>query len=230
MLYRAKRFPIKVECKDSVICNESNAIYIYLETSWEKESWCKALRLASYDNRKRWDRFTKLNKEFSNYLGSLNAGYPSFMKPSMGLNSEPIDKADRVDNSSSKVRLFWKKLARKASKPYLDPKALTTSSGREERKSSEKFHPSQNSPAGTSTVKSGATKEPSSSGDENVEALQTTFPHSRSRGPIPDADFEDKSIIDEGALCLNLFISRLFFDAKSNVGMKSSIQARIQVC
>lgn len=45
-LYRAKRYPIKLESK-SAIYNGSNCFYIYLETSWEKESWCRALRIAS---------------------------------------------------------------------------------------------------------------------------------------------------------------------------------------
>ncbi|KAK4394957.1 hypothetical protein Sango_1650000 [Sesamum angolense] len=43
-------------------------------------------------------------------------GYPSFMKPSAGSNAELVDKSVKIDNSSSKVRQFLKKLTKKASK------------------------------------------------------------------------------------------------------------------
>ncbi|KAG6478474.1 hypothetical protein ZIOFF_061917 [Zingiber officinale] len=43
----AKRYPIKVESKDSVVYKGSKTCYLYFDTSWEKESWCRALRLAS---------------------------------------------------------------------------------------------------------------------------------------------------------------------------------------
>jgi len=48
---RAKRYPIRLESKNSVLYNGSKTCYIYSETSWEKESWCKALRLASCPDR-----------------------------------------------------------------------------------------------------------------------------------------------------------------------------------
>ncbi|GMI86442.1 hypothetical protein like AT1G17820 [Hibiscus trionum] len=49
----AKRFQIKVERKTSPIYNGSKIIYLYLETSWEKESWCQALRLASCEDKEK---------------------------------------------------------------------------------------------------------------------------------------------------------------------------------
>ncbi|KAJ4713962.1 testis-expressed sequence 2 protein-like [Melia azedarach] len=236
----AKRFPIKVENKTSVLYHGSNIIYIYLETSWEKESWCKSLRLASCNDKKKLHWFTNLNEEFHSYLASLTAGYPSFMKPptmlaespSMGLLAEPIDRANKFDFSSSKVQLLWKKLARKASKPCIESKALGSSySGREERKIYEKFCPSQDSVLGSSVVKSGTTKIPNNSREENAEATSSTFPRSKSQSQISvvsDAESDDKFIIDEATLCWNLLIFRLFFDYKNNAGMQNSIKARIQ--
>ena len=44
-----------------------------------------------------------------------------------------------------------------------------------------------------------------------------------------DNDPDEKFGIDEGSLCWNLLISRLFFDAKGNAQVKRSMQARIQV-
>ncbi|KAH9781156.1 SMP-LTD domain-containing protein [Citrus sinensis] len=236
----AKRFPIKVENKSSVLYNGSKLIYIFLETSWEKEAWCKALRLASCEDKKRLEWFTKLNEDFHIYLTTLVAGYPSFTKPStgmtgespsMGLIADPMEKASRYDGSSSKVRLLWKKLARKASKPCIESKALSSYSGREERKVYEKFRPFQDSVLGATSVKSRTSKVPNCSGEENAEPLSSTFPRSKSQSQlsvVSDADSDDKFIVDEATLCWNLLIFRLFFDAKINVGVKSSIQARIQ--
>ncbi|GMI91997.1 hypothetical protein like AT1G17820 [Hibiscus trionum] len=219
----AKRFPIKVESKTSPIYNGSRTIYLYLETSWEKESWCQALRLASCEDKKKLSWFAKLNEDFRAYLASLNAGYPSFMKPSLGFSAEPMDKGGKFDGSS-KVRLFWRKLSKKTGKPVVENKGIWISqTAREERKTCEKQHPFQDSVT---------KKVPSSSSEESMAfPLQQGFPRtvSQSASVASDADSEqDKFNVDEGTLCWNLLISRIFFDIKGNSGLKSSIQARIQ--
>ncbi|KAE8658720.1 pentatricopeptide repeat-containing protein [Hibiscus syriacus] len=218
-----KRFPIRVESKTSPIYNGSKTIYLYLETSWEKESWCQSLRLASFEDKEKIRWFAKLNEDFRAYLASLNAGYPSFMKPSLGFSAEPMDKGGKFDGSSSKVRLFWRKLSKMA-KPGMESKGVWTSqTAREDRKICEKQHPFQDSVT---------KKVPNSSTDENMTfQLQQGFPRtvSQSASVASDADSEqDKFSFDEGTLCWNFLISRIFFDIKGNAGLKSSIQARIQ--
>ncbi|XVF26310.1 hypothetical protein REPUB_Repub14bG0005200 [Reevesia pubescens] len=221
----AKRFPIKLESKTSLIYNGSKIIYLYLETSWEKESWCKALRLASCDDKEKLDWFTNLNVDFHAYLASLNAGYPSFMKPSLGFSAEPIDKGSSCEGSSSKVRLFWRKLSRKAIKPGIENKGIwTNQSAREDKKVWEKQHPFQDSRTN---------KVPNSSTVENVAfPLAQGFPRSATQSctsVASDVDSElDRLNFDEGTLCWNLLISRIFFDIKGNAGLRSSIQTRIQ--
>ncbi|KAK9278969.1 hypothetical protein L1049_028551 [Liquidambar formosana] len=229
----ARKYPIRVESKSSVIYNGSKTFYIYLETSWDKESWCKALRIASCEDKERLKWFVKLSIEFHSYLTSLNAGYPSFMKPSMGFYSEPYERENKLDDSSSKVRLFWKKLAKKATKTGENRPSWATLSGREEKKISEKSRTFQDSFSASGVVKTATTgKTPNSSVDENIDLSSlSTFTHSGSQSHISvssDADANDKFGVDEGTLCWNLLISRLFFDAKSNAEMKSSMQARIQ--
>ncbi|XP_065877433.1 uncharacterized protein [Euphorbia lathyris] len=223
----AKRFPIRVESKSSVIYNASRTVYIYLETSWEKESWCKALRLASYHDKERINWFTKLNVDFHCYVTSLNAGYPSFMKPSVGFHAEPTDKLTKSDGSASKVRLFLKKLAKKASKNSLENRG-PFSLPREERKIYDKNHPVQDMTS--SSGKSASTaKAPLSSEDDNLAVFSTsTFSRTSSLGLLSDVDSDDKFHFDEGTLCWNLLISRMFFDAKSNPNTRNSVQARIQ--
>ncbi|CAI9780473.1 unnamed protein product [Fraxinus pennsylvanica] len=228
----AKRYPIKVESEGSVIYKGSKIIYIYLETSWEKESWCKALRLASCDEEKlKW--FTKLKIDFNNYLTSLNAGYPSFMKPSELFSAEPLDKPIKFDGSS-KVRQFLKKLAKKASKSGVDYIASGTStSGCDERKLSEKSHSVQDSVLAPDLAKLVPTGKPSSVSSEDTSVASST-PTSTEPGSrvhisgLSDVESDHRNSSDEGTLCLNLLISRLFFDAKRNLQIRNSIENWIQ--
>ncbi|CAL5040645.1 unnamed protein product [Urochloa decumbens] len=112
----AKRYPIKLESKESEICRGSKVCYVYADTSWEKESWCKALRLASTTDKDKHKFHAMLTEEFRSYIASLNAGYPCFLKPSMLSGQEHIvvDNTTKTDGSS-KVRNFLKRLTKKAS-------------------------------------------------------------------------------------------------------------------
>ncbi|KAB2026510.1 hypothetical protein ERO13_D06G188200v2 [Gossypium hirsutum] len=220
----AKRYPIKVESKTKVIYNASKIIYLYLDTAWEKESWCKGLRLASCEDNEKLNWFTKLNVDFQAYMALLNAGYSSFMKPSLGFSAEPIEKGSKSDGIS-KVKLFWRRLSRKSSKSGSEKKGNSgNQSTREERKSCEKQNQFQDSVSG---------KMSNSSTEENIPfTLPQGFPRSASQScasVISDADSElDRLNYDEGILCWNLLISRIFFDIKGSADLKSSLQQRIQ--
>lgn len=231
--YRAKRFPIKLESKSSVIYNGSKTLYFYLETSWEKESWCKALRLASCDKKERLDWFSKLQKDFHNYLTNINAEYPSFMKPSIGFSSETVDRTNRPDGTSSKVRLFLKKIAKKTRVGQENKSTLSSLSGHVERRESEKIRPFPETVSATGLV-NGAPSVKGSNSEENMvesSSLSTISDSGSQRhiSVISDVDSDDKFCNDEGTLCWNLLISRFFFDLKSNSEMKRSIQSRVQV-
>lgn len=229
MHHRAKRFPIKLESKGSAIYHGSKILYIYLETSWEKESWCKALRLASCEDNDQLNWFTKLNEDFHNYLTSLNTGYPSFLKPSGVFSTESTDRLPKFDGSgsNSKVRVFFKKLAKKAS----EHKGISFMV-REERKPNEKSRSINDSVlSGSSTRGPSGAKLPTYYEEDNAELPSYSRSSSQSLVSLAsDLESDEKFNIDEGTLCLNLLISRLFFDARSNTSMKNSLQTRIQVC
>ncbi|XP_042016823.1 testis-expressed protein 2-like [Salvia splendens] len=217
----AKRYPIKVESKDSAIYKGSKIIYLYLDTAWEKESWCKVLRLASCDDGEKNSWFSKLTMEFQHYLASLNAGYPSFIKPSGGVNAEPVNRTDKLDNSSSRVRHFLKKLAKKASKSAHDYKPASIS-GHEERKVISKSQ--------DMVMPNGSAKIDTTAKLPNAYFTDTSMTSSVSPSELSglsEADSKEK-YIDEGTLCLNMVISRLFFDAKNNLQLRSSLHTRIQ--
>lgn len=233
--YRAKKFPIKVETKTSVIYRGSKTLYIYLETSWEKEAWCKALRLASCDQKEKLEWFAQLQEEFHNYLASVNTEYPSLMKPLVGSSVEAVERISKPDGSSSKVRQFLKKLTKRTSRVGVDNKSTWTSlSGREERKSTEKLRACQDAVLATGLMKTAAATNhlKSSMLDNAPSSSSSTLSHSRTQSQISvssDADVDDKFGMDDGTLCWNLLISRLFFDLKGNAHVKRSVQERIQV-
>ncbi|VFQ86556.1 unnamed protein product [Cuscuta campestris] len=209
----AKRYPIKIESKSSTVYKGSKIIYIYLETSWEKESWCKALYIATCEDAEKLKWFSNLYTEFQNYMMLLTAVYPSsFLKQfPHDVSIEPSDnKSNKVDISSSKVRNFLRKLSKKASKSGLENKAnLVLKSSRE--------LPIEKS-IGCSTEE---IMVPSSLPTLNGSVCRNHV------AVISDADSDDKASND-GTLCWNLLISRLFFDAKQNAEMRTSLLARIQ--
>ncbi|KAJ3692962.1 hypothetical protein LUZ60_012057 [Juncus effusus] len=175
-----KRYPIKLESNGNEFYNGTKTIYIYAETSWEKESWCKALNLAI--NKEKQTIFSEINKEFHYYLSSLNSNYPSFLKPSILLTESSLDKQNNKNVGPTKVGILLKKLAKKASN------------------------------------KTGIESSRTSSGEinevrNNYEKLE---------------GLDEKIGDDEGTLCLNLLLSRLFFDAKRSEAISSFINDRIK--
>lgn len=213
-----------------MIYHGSKTLYVYLETSSEKEAWCKALRLASCDEREKLQWYSQLQEEFHSYLTSLNTEYHSFMKPTVGLSVDAIERATKTDGSSSKVRQFLKKITRKSSRVGLDNK-WTSFSGHEDKKKTEKLRACQDAVLATSYMKNAAaTSLPRSSISEDAPSLSSSLSRSGSQSHFSVcSDSDEKFGIDEGTLCWNLLISRLFFDIKGNEQVKKSVQERIQV-
>ncbi|MQL93789.1 hypothetical protein Taro_026445 [Colocasia esculenta] len=226
----AKRYPLKVESKKSAIYRGSKTFYLFLETSWEKEAWCKALRLASCSDRGKWERFVKLTRDFHHYISLLNAEYPSFLKPSEFV--EATDKTSKID-ASSRVRYFLKRLAKKAAKGTAENKASTiSSSNRGETRVGEKLHSLQDTSSSTGVVKSSSTDKLSSSSVQDLShSTIPTISHFGSQNQSSlssDLASSERFAVDEGTLCWNLLFSRLFFDAKRSTDMNRFIKERIQ--
>ncbi|XP_072074447.1 uncharacterized protein [Arachis hypogaea] len=106
---RAKRYPIKVENNKSVVYHGSKLLYIYLETSWEKEAWCKALRMASRDQSEKLKWSSQLYEECHRYLASLNIEYhPFIMRPSAGSSFDGLEKSKKSSLKPSLDCGFYK--------------------------------------------------------------------------------------------------------------------------
>lgn len=226
-----KRYPIKLESQESEIYNGSKVCYLYAETSWEKESWCKALRLAATVDKEKLNWHAKLSKEFCNYISSLNSEYPCFLKPTVlsAEDHEVIDSTIKTDGSS-KVRLFLKKLAKKAStKAPVEGKTSVTSSTQGERKVFDKIRSYQGTQFIEALLGPQEDKLSSSSSQDTGKPSAPTAPssHTGQLPAFPDVNADDR-VADEGTLCWNLLSSRLFFDAKMSDVINKAIKARIQ--
>ncbi|KAJ1694571.1 hypothetical protein LUZ63_011269 [Rhynchospora breviuscula] len=169
----AKRYPIKIQSKDASaeLYNGNNTVYIYADTSWEKESWCKALRLASTADPNKLHSHLKMIQNYQKYLEAIVTEYPSFMKQVSG-SPEQLDCANRAEGQS-RVRTFFKKFSKRT------PAKM---------------------------------------------AIERTSSDSLTISPESGIFFED-----EGRLCLNLLLSRLFFDAQNSTEISNLIQSQIQV-
>lgn len=228
---RAKKFPIKVESRTSAIYNGRKSFYVYLETSWDKEAWCKALRLASCDEKEKVEWFAHLHEEFHSYLASLTAEYNTYLKPTVGSSVELVNRAIKPDGASSKVQKFLKKIAKKSSRVGLDNKSSWSAlSGRDERKNTEKLRASQDADISMKNVSMSRNIKQSMEDNSPLSSSTVSRSGSQSHGSInSEVDSDEKFGIDEGTLCWNLLISRLFFDARNNDKLKGFIQAKIQV-
>jgi hypothetical protein len=229
---RAKRYPIKLESKDYEIYNGSKVCYLYTDTSWEKESWCKALRIAATADKEKLNWHAKLSEEFLNYISSLNSEYPCFLKPPVlsGEDHEVMDRTSKTDGSS-KVRLFLKKLAKKASaKAPLEGKTSSGSSVQGEKKILDKLRSYQGAPFIEALIGPQEDKLGSSSVQDTVKATvpAAALNQNGQLSVSPDVNADDR-VADEGTLCWNLLSSRLFFDAKMSDEINKAIKARIQV-
>jgi hypothetical protein len=112
--FRAKRYPIKIQSKEASaeLYNGNDTVYLYADTSWEKESWCKALRLACTADPKMLRSYSEMIQNFQKYLEVITLEYPSFIKNIPG-SPKQVDCANRAEGQS-RVRTFFKKLSKKA--------------------------------------------------------------------------------------------------------------------
>lgn len=172
-----------------------------------------------------------LSKEFGSYLSTLNSGYPSLLKPAAESYAELVEKDTRFDDSSSKVRVFLKKLAKKASRNHDSKISLGSTSSRDDKKFGQRAHSFHESVSASSIAKV-TPKIHNTLATEKIVRRATSFSTHSDQIQVTtnsDAEIDEKMSIDEGTLCWNLLLSRLFFDVRRNADLRTSIQARIQV-
>ncbi|XP_020273807.1 testis-expressed protein 2 [Asparagus officinalis] len=145
------------------------------------------------------------------------------------MSDEAPDTTNRIDVTSSKVRGFLKKFAKKASKNGVESKpASVSSSTRGERRIGQKIGSMHEVSSIDESVKGSSDNASNYSLQDLVQPGSPTTSKSILQ-IFPDSVCSEKILNDsEGTLCWNLLFSRLFFDAKRSIGLNDAVKARIQ--
>ncbi|WOL16885.1 hypothetical protein Cni_G25673 [Canna indica] len=213
----ANRFPIKLESKREAILEGSKICYIYLDTSWEKESWCKALQLASCPEKQKIKNYADLHKDFQRYTASLLDHF-SLQKP-LEINSFVSDQATKY-HKPALMRNLLNTFAKGVPKSGKAP-----SHGR--KKSDER-------PTGVMLMNESPYAsyiEKSLCGSPQDIVRSDPVPPSTSKVQHlvhPNLAYGDDQVHDESAFFLNLIISRLFFDVRRSTEVSNYLKAQIE--
>lgn len=246
----AKKYPIQLESGDQPLFMGSPVCLLYLETSWEKETWCQVLRAASRWTINKEDLYIACKREFHEYCLRLDEAYPDFSKftPSKSKNLEDesgktLSKPELVGGLSRKQRL-WKKIIKKGSwkgntpiyKDISGPgdskmnsmESKSACSGRGEdlifQPSFQPHLPMEGSSAhgtgGGSSIQSNSEKVHTEDNHSLSDSLKSLDQVVLHESVTP--------VLDQGAMCWNILCSRLFFDGYHSPRFQAACHKLIQ--
>ncbi|RWW60530.1 hypothetical protein BHE74_00032461 [Ensete ventricosum] len=188
----------------------SRTCYLYLDTSWEKESWCKALRFASCPDKKKLKTYAKLREDFQLYAASVPQ-HLSPRKPSKP-HCDPSTKTTKFQKTT-RIRHLLNRFVKGVSK---NNGVITSSLGKKKVTGvmlmNEFLNPS--SPEKSSGCSSDLV------GSGSLPPLYSGLHNSAS---------DDKINRDDTAFFWNLVLSRLFFDVKRSAVVNDCIKTQFQV-
>ncbi|MCO5549848.1 hypothetical protein L7F22_003322 [Adiantum nelumboides] len=243
----AKKYPIQLESFNQHLFVKSSVCLLYFETSWEKETWCQVLRAAAGWTTEKENWYIAQKREFHNYCSRLDKAYPAFAKAT-GSKSRRLEdeKAGKLDKNMaaalSKRQKIWKRIAKKTSSKenafiYKEgsgagdlSSSIVVSKGGPERQNEYTNQPSfaSHSLGGSSGNDSAG----SSSFQSNPEKTYVEDSHSLSDSArsldyqiIPDLCM---AVSDQGTMCWNLILSRLFFDGYHSSRFQEACHKLIQ--
>jgi hypothetical protein len=129
----ARKMPLKVHHDERAVYHGCNDCLLYLDTGWEKETWCEVLRatakLGSLSN----DWFLQTKREYQDYTqrvethlpyvnkfhataAAATAGGGEVTKFGAEMNTEEKLVENKSEEGLSRKKLIWKKLTRRSSK------------------------------------------------------------------------------------------------------------------
>ncbi|MCO5611028.1 hypothetical protein L7F22_065277 [Adiantum nelumboides] len=243
----AKKYPIQLESFNQHLFVKSSVCLLYFETSWEKETWCQVLRAAAGWTTEKENWYIAQKREFHNYCSRLDKAYPAFAKAT-GSKSRRLEdeKAGKLDKNMaaalSKRQRIWKRIAKKTSSKenafiYEEgsgagdlSSSIVVSKAGPERQNEYTKQPSfaSHSLGGTS----GYDNAGSSSFQSNPEKTYVEDSHSLSDSArsldyqiIPDLCM---TVSDQGTMCWNIILSRLFFDGYHSSRFQEACHKLIQ--
>lgn len=207
---------------------KSSVCLLYLETSWEKETWCQVLRAAARWTTEKENWYIARKREFHDYCARLDEAYPAFAK-AIGSKSKRLfedEKGGNLDKDMvaglSKRQKIWKRITKKASSKGnaivnkettgtgdLSSSLLMSKSALSRHDDLLESHFSTEGSFGNEIAGSSFQSNPEKVYADDTNSL------SDSVKSIEYADLQQDvatTVLDQGAMCWNVICSRLFFD------------------
>eukprot|EP00250_Pteridium_aquilinum_P021845 c25245_g2_i1 orf=532-2847(+) len=223
----AKKYPIQLESFDQQLPAKSSVCLLYLETSWEKETWCQVLRAAAKWTTDNW--YVARKKEFHDYCSQLDEAYPAFAKGNGSKSKRSEDeKGGKIDKDTvaglSRRQRIWKKITKKGLSKGDEPvhketggigdsslasKVTLSSHDTVVRQLPLEPHMSMESLSGNEIA--GSSSFHSISEKDSVDDNHSLSDSSKSLNYTASPDLVT-TIFDQGTMCWNMICSRLFFD------------------
>ncbi|KAG6549716.1 hypothetical protein Mapa_008696 [Marchantia paleacea] len=235
----AKKFPLKVHHASREVYGGSHDCLLYLDTGWEKEKWCEALRAAAKPQSNEGDPFFKQKKEYKEYLLRVENQFPFFSLANSGRLAYVADdrmkalKGEQNSSSMKKPRLLWKKLIRRNVKNARDSKS--SDSRQDVVKVDEMAVAEEGSSKGSISSVGGSTGDAVLAASPSMEDLVPEASLVKDEilrtVSMPSNFIERDPAVDsmEPALqCVNTLFARLFFDLYHSERVVSRIRSILQ--
>ncbi|BBM97829.1 hypothetical protein MPTK1_1g08670 [Marchantia polymorpha subsp. ruderalis] len=234
----AKKFPLKVHHASREVYKGSHDCLLYLDTGWEKEKWCEALRAAAKPQSNEGDPFFKQKKEYKEYLLRVENQFPFFSLANSGRLAYVVDdrmkalKGEPNSSSLKKSRQLWKKFIRRNGKSGRESKS---SDGRQDVvKGDEMAVAEEGSSRGSNSSVGGspgdAVLAASSTEDFVPEASLAKDEIFRTVSMPSNFIERDPAVesMEPALLCVNTLFARLFFDLYHSERVVSRIRSILQ--
>jgi len=223
-----KRAPIKVHHPDQVLFNGCKDLLIFFETGWEKEAWCQVLRATAGAST---STIHRTRRDYQAYTHQVEAHMPYVNKFFTGLetknqfsNVHKSHKSPNVVAGVSRRRTIWRKLTSRTFKP-------SNSQGNDYGTIQEQEGEIDSIDDAGSTATGTDDTQPNNASIADHDKIMITNQK--------DEDEEPKTLsaepklttikeIQQGLICLNMVVSRLYFDFHKSPARMASIQRFFQ--
>lgn len=208
-----KKFPIKVHHPNRLLYRGRKTFLFYAQSGYAKEAWCEAFRAMAGTSKPLSKWIFEMKKEYREYTHAAEENMP-YLTRFYASGDEAIEPNQKESEAAgpSKRRMVWRKLARKASmgRDHKETRFAHAVDEVHRRK-----HPRNDHDliAATPVV------------DPNFDR-STSF--TNGEADSDQARVEPKEGIEQGVLCLNMIVARLYYDFNRSERRLASVERWFQ--
>lgn len=232
--WRGKRAPIKVHHPDRVLFNGCKDLLIFFETGWEKEAWCQVLRATAGAST---STIHRTRRDYQAYTHQVEAHMPYVNKFFTGLGNKNQfsnvhksyeNKSPNVVAGVSRRRTIWRKLTSRTFKPS----NAVNSQGNDYGTIQEQEGEIASIDDAGSTANGTDGTQPNNASIADHDKITITNQKDEDEEPktlSAEPKLTTVKEIQQGLICLNMVVSRLYFDFHKSPARMASIQRFFQV-